>query len=175
VAGEVIRRALALSGLLNIALGAIAFIWLGTCGDPAPSQRVEELTRGYKDSLRLTRAAEGRRTPAIARFRTLRDTLEITDTVQVRELIERADTVIALDSVVIARKDAEIAQLQAIIAAQKPNRVTPWVEALWNPYSKDWRARGGIDVRAVRRVSLVVGAEADRDGPRALIGGRISF
>jgi hypothetical protein len=50
------------------------------------------------------------------KYKTLRDTLTLTDTVQVKEVIQLADSTIALKDSVIATQKKEIASLKQIVA-----------------------------------------------------------
>lgn len=181
------------------ALVLIASLWIFNGDDT----RARELERAYQNALSDTRSREaayrldrsGFRTDSanvqavVYRYRTLRDTLDLTDTAAVATALTRADSAIAAgDSAIasasralvsadslISAKDREIGVLKQIAKVNKVSRVTPWAEVFYDPYSQEFRVRGGIDTRLARRLTAVVAGEAGKNGTSALVGARITF
>lgn len=168
-----LARALVASFLVNCLLA----VWLWSAKRPGPV--VREAERRYVDARVIYDSTKAERLPAIVKYRTLRDTLNLADTVQVKEVLARADTVIAKDSVALAAADSALARADELISAlrksNRPKLIQPFAEILYSPYSREYVGRGGIEVRTIKNLSLVVAGEARRDGPQAYVGARIVF
>ena len=51
----------------------------------------------------------------------------------------------------------------------------PYIEAIYDPYSKQYAGRLGIEVRTIKSVSLIAATEIRQDGPGFAVGLRYRF
>lgn len=117
-------------------------------------------------------------------YRTLRDTIRLTDSVAVRGALAVADTVITLDSVALASA-ARVIVAERLVTARvrdeltlaqqlaRPPRVTTFAAALYDPMARVPLASVGAGIRLGGRLSLVVRGDqrfTPGDSPRGYVG-----
>ena len=101
-----------------------------------------------------------------ASVRTLRDTLRITDTLEVKAFVARVDTALVKDSVALARADTVIAAEKAVTAAVRTElaialrphpapRMGVTLTGLYDPTTSTPLASAAVGFRVISKVSLV--------------------
>lgn len=168
-----LSRALVASFLVNVLLS----VWLWSAR--REPENVKEATREYVAARVVYDTAKVEREVAVTRYRTLRDTLRITDTTQVRSALTLADEVIRKDSVALAAADTALARADSLISvlrrSTKPRLLQPFAEILYSPYSREYAGRLGVEVRTIRNVALIAATEIRKDGPGFAVGVRYRF
>lgn len=156
---------------------ALLSVWLWS--SRRETADVKEAAREYVQARTVYDTAKAERLPAVIKYRTLRDSLTLTDTVEVVRVLAAADTVIARDSVALAAADTALARADDLIAAlrkaNRPKRIQPYVEVTHNPYSKEYAGRLGVEVRTIKNLSLIGATEIRKDGTGFAVGIRYEF
>lgn len=180
---------LALAGLIVVALVA-ADRWQARRGTPE-QQRARQATIYAEHYVYRTDTLFRRDTvryrAAATEYRTLRDTLTLSDTVQVRVALDladtalaRADTALAAAAVTIRARDSLAARLrdELAIARRPAPRFAGRALALYEPITATPAASIEGTMRLVGRVSLVARADqrfAPGEAPRVGVGVAIAF
>jgi hypothetical protein len=167
-----LSRALVASFLVNCLLA----VWLWSAS--RKPENVERATHEYRQARTAYDTTKQVRERAVTRYRTLRDTVNLTDTVAVKEVLARADTVMVRDSVALAAADTALAKADTLIRelrGKKPRRIAPFAEVLYSPFTKEYRGRGGFEIRVVERLHLVAVTDVTKMGTGAAVGLRWTF
>lgn len=167
-----LARALVASFGVNLLLA----VWLWSASKT--TQDVEQKTHEYQTARTVYDTVKVVRERAVGQLREARRTLIVSDTVQVLEYIALTDSVLVADSVALAAADTALAKADALIRelrGKKPRRITPFAEVLYSPFTKEYRGRGGFEVRVVERLHLVAATDVTKMGTGAAVGFRWSF
>jgi hypothetical protein len=162
-----------------VALAFFVSLYLEQRPEPTIQQAVLHERSAAAETVYVERQVE--RTKAVTSYRTLRDTLltHTTDTL-VRQVVAKADTVIAKDSAALQAADRVIAAKNAeLVEALRPHpapRLRFSVAGLYEPVAARYSASGEASLRVIGGVAVLARIDAPiGERPHAQLGLSLAF